>query len=306
MKVLVTGAAGFIASHVTDRLLKRGHDILAIDNLSSGKRENLAESVELQVVDICSEKAAELISDFKPHAVFHLAAQVSVRNSVDDPFHDAKTNILGTLNVFGAAAKAGAEAFIYSSTGGAIYGEQIEYPARESHPTRPVSPYGASKLAADNYLHFFAHDKNIRCVALRYANVFGPRQDPHGEAGVVAIFTKALLKGKTPTINGDGRQTRDYVFVSDVADANILALEKDVAGAVNIATGIETGVNEIFQKLKNIIGADVPENHGPAKRGEQMRSVLCIDKAKEVLGWQPKVSFDEGLEKTVEFFKSAE
>jgi len=303
VKVLVTGGAGFIGSHVCDELLSRGHEVLALDDLSSGTRENLDPRVRLLVMDIRSPKASDLICSERPSAICHLAAQMDVRKSVDDPRFDAEVNVLGLLNVLEAACTAEVSKFIFSSTGGAIYGEQDVYPAPEEHPTRPVSPYGVSKAAGELYLGYYRAQYGLEYVSLRYANVYGPRQNPHGEAGVVAIFSQRLVNGEVCQINGDGKQTRDFVYGPDVARANVLALEKDFVGPVNIGTGIETDVNHLYQLLAKSAGVERPPAHGPAKPGEQRRSSIDIRLAGKVLGWSPRMQLAEGLAKTMEFFR---
>lgn len=304
MKVLVTGGAGFIGSHVCDELLARGHEVLALDNLSSGSRENLPQGVRLAVMDIRSAEAAALIASERPAAICHLAAQMDVRKSVEDPRFDAEVNIVGLLNILEAAHKAGVKKFIFSSTGGAIYGEQDVYPAGEDHPTRPVSPYGVSKAGGELYLGYYRAQYALEYVALRYANVYGPRQNPHGEAGVVAIFSQKLVTGEACLINGDGKQTRDFVYGPDVARANALALEKNFVGAVNIGTGVETDVNQLYALLARAAGVTRPAHYGPAKPGEQRRSSIDSRLATRVLGWTPRVQLADGLAQTVAFFRT--
>ncbi|HVG58918.1 MAG TPA: NAD-dependent epimerase/dehydratase family protein [Hyalangium sp.] len=304
MKVLVTGGAGFIGSHVCDAFLRAGHEVIALDNLSSGKRENLDPKVRLAVLDIRSPEAAELIRSERPQVLCHLAAQMDVRRSVEDPRFDADANILGMLNLLEAARVSGVQKVIFSSTGGAIYGEQDVFPAPESHPTRPVSPYGVSKASGELYLGYYKAQYGLSYVALRYANVYGPRQNPHGEAGVVAIFSQRLVAGQGCTIFGDGGQTRDFVFGPDVARANLLAFEKDYVGAINIGTGVETDVNRLYALLAEAAGSNQPVVHAPGKPGEQRRSCIDPSLARRVLGWEPTVGLAEGLRKTVEFFRA--
>jgi UDP-glucose 4-epimerase len=304
VKVLVTGGAGFIGSHVCEAFLRAGHEVIALDNLSSGKRENLDPRVRLAVLDIRSPEAAELIRSERPHALCHLAAQMDVRRSVEDPRFDADANILGMLNLLEASRVAGVKKVIFSSTGGAIYGEQDVFPAPESHATRPVSPYGVSKAAGELYLGYYRAQYGMDYVALRYANVYGPRQNPHGEAGVVAIFSQRLVAGKGCTIFGDGGQTRDFVFGPDVARANLLAFEKDYVGAVNIGTGVETDINRLYALLADAAGSSLQVAHAPGKPGEQRRSCIDAALAQKVLGWQPSVAVAEGLRKTVEYFRA--
>ncbi len=303
MKILVTGGAGFIGSHVTDEFLSHGHEVVALDNLSSGKRENLDPKVRLVVQDIRSPDAAAFIEREKPDVLCHLAAQMDVRRSVEDPRFDAEANILGMLNLLEASRKAGVKKVIFSSTGGAIYGEQDKFPADESHATRPVSPYGVSKAAGELYLGYYRAQYGLKYTALRYANVYGPRQNPHGEAGVVAIFSQRLVAGKPCTIFGTGKQSRDFVFGKDVARANYLAFEKDVVGAVNIGTGIETDITQLYGLLAKAAGVAAPAQYADGKPGEQLRS--CIDNAyaKKVLGWEPRMKVEEGLAETIRYFR---
>jgi UDP-glucose 4-epimerase len=301
--VLITGGAGFIGSHVADLLVAQNYKVTVIDNLSSGSEENLNSQVEFIKLDIRDPQLFELVGRLKPVAIFHLAAQVSVRLSVEDPETDASINILGSINLLKAAAEAEVKKVIFSSTGGAIYGEQDYFPADEEHPSRPVSPYGVAKLATEKYLYYFKHEYGLDFVALRYANVYGPRQDPHGEAGVVAIFSQKLLKGEQAIINGDGTQTRDFVYVEDVARSNLLALQSNYCGALNIGTGLETDVNHLFQLLKHISNCPMQEYHGPAKPGEQQRSVIDYSRANKILPWKPLTELKEGLEKTIAYFR---
>ncbi|MDD3579480.1 MAG: NAD-dependent epimerase/dehydratase family protein [Desulfobacca sp.] len=301
--IMVTGGAGFIGSHVVDLLLDQGHRVLVVDDLSTGSLDNLNLQAELSQLDIRSAEVHELILQRRPSVICHLAAQVSVRNSVADPAQDASINILGTLNLLEAAIPAGVEKFLFASTGGAIYGEQDYFPANEAHPARPVCPYGVAKLAVERYLYYYQQEYGLNYVALRYANVYGPRQDPYGEAGVVAIFTEKMLHGEQAVINGDGRQTRDFVFVKDVAQANLLALNSNIKGEINIGTGRETDINTLFNSLQELTGATLAEYHGPPKSGEQRRSVIDFGKAKTQLGWDPQTSLTDGLIATVEYFR---
>src|SRR3954470_2726734 len=305
MKVLVTGGAGFIGSHVCDALLSRGHEVIALDNLSSGKRENLDPRMRLVELDIRSPESAALIERERPQALFHLAAQMDVRKSVEDPRYDAEANILGFLNLLEASRKHGVKKVVFSSTGGAIYGEQDVFPAPESHATRPLSPYGVSKASGELYLGFYRAQYGLQSVALRYANVYGPRQNAHGEAGVVAIFSQRLVSGEPCTIYGTGEQTRDFVYGPEVAEANALALERDVQGAINIGTGVETSVNEMYRGLAEAAGSREPAQHAPGKPGEQLRSCVDPSLAKKVLGWESRVTLREGLRRTLEHFRGA-
>jgi len=305
VKVLVTGGAGFIGSHVSDVFLDAGHEVWALDDLSSGRRENLRSEVRLVVADIRSPEAARLVQAERFEVICHLAAQMDVRRSVTDPRFDADVNVGGFLNLLEAARKSGVRKVVFSSTGGAIYGDQDEYPAPETHPTRPLSPYGVSKASGELYLGYYRAQYGLRSTALRYANVYGPRQNPHGEAGVVAIFSERLLKGQTCVVNGTGEQTRDFVFGPDVARANLLAATGDVEGPVNIGTGIETDVNRLYALLARAAGVERPAQHAPAKPGEQMRSSVDASRAAKVLGWRPAVPLEEGLQRTVDWFRSS-
>ncbi len=304
MKVLVTGGAGFIGSHVTDVFLDAGHEVWALDDLSSGRRENLRSEVRLVAADIRSPEAARLVEAERFEVMCHLAAQMDVRRSVNDPRFDADVNVGGFLNLLEAARKAGVRKVVFSSTGGAIYGDQDVYPAPEAHPTRPVSPYGVSKASGELYLGYYRAQYGLRSTALRYANVYGPRQNPHGEAGVVAIFSERLLKGETCVVNGTGEQTRDFVYGPDVARANLLAATGEVEGPVNIGTGIETDVNRLYALLARAAGVERPAQHAPAKPGEQMRSSVDAARAAKLLGWRPAVALEEGLGRTVDWFRA--
>ncbi len=304
MKVLVTGGAGFIGSHVVDGYVGAGHEVLVVDNLSSGKRENLNPRARFVERDILDPATAQLIRDERPDVLNHHAAQIDVRRSVADPALDARTNVLGTLALLEAARQAGVKKVLFVSSGGAVYGEQEAFPAPETHPTWPVSPYGVSKRAGELYCNFYRAEYGLPFVAFRYANVYGPRQDPHGEAGVVAIFSGKMLGDEPITVNGDGMQTRDYVYVGDVARMSLLALQCDESGPVNVGTGVETDVNVLAQTLLEVSGSRSEIRHGPAKGGEQRRSVVDIRRAREVFGWQPNVPLREGLGRTVEFFRA--
>lgn len=304
MKVLVTGGAGFIGSHVVDRLLAAGHAVAVVDDLSTGQREFVEPRARLHVLDVRSRELAEVFAAERPEAVIHHAAQAEVRRSVEDPALDADINIGGMLNLLLCCRRYEVARVIYASTGGAVYGDTETLPTPEDHPTRPASPYGISKLVAEHYLAVWGALYGVGGIALRYANVFGPRQNPLGEAGVVAIFSHRILGGEPVTINGDGEQTRDYVYVEDVAEANLRALERpDARGAVNIGTGVETSVNALLRRLEAVAGCHVEARHGPPKPGEQRRSVLDASLAKRLLGWAPHVTLDEGLRRTLTYFK---
>ncbi|HSO93638.1 MAG TPA: NAD-dependent epimerase/dehydratase family protein [Candidatus Dormibacteraeota bacterium] len=304
MKVLVTGGAGFIGSHITDRLARSGPELVVLDDLSTGHIENLNPPARFYQMDVGSPWLDELFRIEKPEAVVHQAAQASVRRSVDDPVFDGRVNVLGTIALLQASVRNGVRRFLFASTGGALYGDADVTPTPEDYPTLPVSPYGASKLASEVYLRTFNALHGLSYAALRYANVYGPRQDPHGEAGVVAIFSRRLLAGEATRINGDGRQTRDFVFVKDVAEANALALESTEVGSFNVGTGKETDVNTIFSILKRLAGSDQPEQHGPPLQGEQKRSVVDAKKLKEKLGWAPLTDLETGLTATVDYFRA--
>ncbi|HVO23162.1 MAG TPA: NAD-dependent epimerase/dehydratase family protein [Candidatus Margulisiibacteriota bacterium] len=304
MRILVTGGAGFIASHVTDAFVAAGHQVSVLDDLSSGKRENLNPKAAFYHLDVQDPGVAEVMRRERPEVLCHHAAQMDVRRSVADPVLDAKINLVGLLNIMEHGRANGLKRVLFASTGGAIYGEQDVYPAPETHKTEPISPYGVAKLASERYLFFYSVAYGISYAALRYANVYGPRQNPHGEAGVVAIFAEKLLRGEQPMINGDGKQTRDYVYVGDLVRANLAALTSDFTGAINLGTGIETDVNTIFQQLRGLVGSAAPEQHGPAKPGEQLRSVIDNRLAQRVLGWRPEVSLQDGLRETLAFFRA--
>jgi UDP-glucose 4-epimerase len=304
MKILVTGGAGFIGSHLVDRLIKENYQVIVVDNLSTGKKENLNPKAQFYQLDILDPKLSEVFQKEKPEVVFHYAAQIDVRKSVKNPLEDAKINILGSLNLLENCKRFKVKKFIFASSGGAIYGQADIVPTPESYPAWPLSPYGVAKLTIEKYLNYYYKVFGLPYTSLRLANVYGPRQNPEGEAGVVAIFCHKLLKGEQPVINGDGTQTRDYVFVDDVVEANLLALEKDKVDIFNVGTAKETSVNEIFQRLKRITGAGIEGIHGPAKQGEQKRSCLDFSKIKKELDWQPNYSLEQGLEKTVNYFKS--
>ena len=306
--VLVTGGAGFIGSNLVKRLLELGKSVVVVDNLSSGKIENIGPFIEKGALfyehDVTDEEMLKRIFLLhKPKIVFHLAAQASVSKSVREPDFDAKVNIFGSLNLLKLSVEYGVEKFIFSSTGGAIYGDDVETPTPETTCPSPISPYGIAKLSTEKYVGFFGKEKGLRYTCLRYGNVYGPRQDPYGEAGVVAIFTERMLKGEDVTINGDGEYIRDYVYVEDVVEANISAMERGNGEVINIGTGIGTSVNELFGILRDITGYEKDPIYGPPRPGDLRRSVLDWRRAKEVLNWEPKVSLREGLERTVEWFR---
>lgn len=303
MKIVVTGGAGFIGSHLVDRLIQEGHEVAVVDNLSTGKRKNLNRAAQFYKMDIQSSSLERVFRRERPAMLMHLAAQMDVRRSVADPIFDAQVNILGTLNVLHQAVQHGTRKVIFASSGGAIYGEQEVYPAPESHPTRPLSPYGISKLSGEHYLTYYQGLSGIQAVILRFANVYGPRQDPEGEAGVVSIFSQKLLHGEQPIINGNGRQTRDFIFVDDIVEAHLAVMGKDVQGTYNVGTGEETTINELFRILADLTNPECKELHGPAKKGEQQRSTIDAGKLRRELGWEPKVALREGLSRTLDFFR---
>jgi len=304
MKILVTGGGGFIGSHVVDAYIGLGHEVVVVDDLSTGRKQNLNHKAHFHQMKIQDTKIGELFAKHRFDVVNHHAAQMDVRRSVTDPIFDAQTNVLGMLNLLQNSVQHGVKKFIFSSTGGAIYGEQDYFPADENHPTWPISPYGITKLTGEKYLFYYQQVYNLQHVIFRYANVYGPRQNPHGEAGVVAIFTERLLAGSQPIINGDGKQTRDYVYVGDLVRASVMALAHDKSDVFNIGTGKETDVNDLFQMLRQAAGSQLDEVHGPAKAGEQLRSCLTYARAEKILGWKPEVDLKDGLQMTVDFFKT--
>jgi UDP-glucose 4-epimerase len=307
MRILVTGGAGFIGSHVADAYVLAGHEVAVVDDLSTGSRENLDPRVRFWQVDIRSSDLPAVLADFRPDVISHHAAQMSVSVSARNPRHDAEVNILGTLNVLEAAVRHEVKRVIFASTGGAMYGDQEAVPTPETVSPQPVSPYGVAKLAVEKYLHAFQAMHGLRAIALRYANVYGPRQNPHGEAGVVAIFSQGILGGRELTVNGDGGQTRDYVYVGDVVRAHRMATDVPLSRQVpvlNIGTGKETSVNDLVRLLRGIVGKNVSSRHGPPRPGEQRRSVLDCALAKRVLGWEATTDLRTGLTQTFQWFQS--
>lgn len=302
--VCITGGAGFIGSHVADAFAAAGDRVLVLDNLSNGRRENVPAAAELHELDIRSPEAAELVETAGLDLLVHHAAQMDVRRSVQDPVFDADVNILGSLNLLEAARRGAVKRVLFASTGGAIYGEQDSFPASESHPQRPVSPYGVSKLALERYLFYYHMEHGLDAVCLRYANVYGERQNPHGEAGVVAIFLKRMLAGEKPTINGDGLQTRDYVHVSDVARANVAASTCSGFQIFNVGTGRETSVVDLYGHLQQAVGALGDPEFGPAKPGEQQRSSVDATRLSVELGVAPKIDIETGLRRTADWFRA--
>lgn len=305
MKILVTGGAGFIASHIAEAYRSAGHDVEIADDLSTGKKENLPAGIPFHEMDIADGAAVEkLMQSGKFEVISHHAAQLDVRKSVADPVFDARVNILGSLNLIEHGLKNGLKKVIFASSGGTVYGEQSEFPATENHPTHPISPYGVAKLTVEHYLYYFAAVQGLNYVALRYANIYGPRQNPHGEAGVIAIFANKILDNQQPLINGDGKQTRDYVFVDDVVRANLLALDYNKNTAFNIGTGVETDVVRLFDLINENLGGKFERKFAPAKDGEQRRSVLSYSTIERELGWKPKYNLEDGIRVTMEWFRN--
>ena len=304
-KALVTGGAGFIGSHMVDRLLALEYQVVVVDNLSTGKIKNLDSSAIFHHADITQPTLDEVIQREQPDLVFHMAAQTSVTHSTKDPFNDANANVIGTLRVIEASRRAGVEKIVYSCTGGALYGDPETIPCEDDTQIAPASPYGMSKWIAEQYLEYYYRLYRLNFTSLRYGNVYGPRQDPHGEAGVVSIFTQAMLEGKQPQIFGDGTQERDFVAVSDVIDANLAAINRGDGKSMNIGTGKATSVKRIFELLQNITGYKWDPLHAPNRPGEGYRISLDSSKANRELEWSPMTSLQEGLETTVDYFKES-
>jgi UDP-glucose 4-epimerase len=301
-KILVTGGAGFIGSHVADSFISLGHDVVIIDDLSTGFKENVNPKAKFYQMDIRSMEVEKLFEKERFDILCHHAAQVDLRKSMREPVKDAEINILGSLKLIFCCLKYEVKKVIFPSSAG-VYGEQDYFPADEKHPKRPVSPYAMAKLVVEKYLEFYHRSKGLEYVAFRYSNVYGPRQIPKGEAGVVGIFFENMLSQKNAEIYGDGKQTRDFVFIDDVVKANVLALDYDKSGIFNIGTSVETDVNRIFNLIKKNLGSNQEEIHAPAVPGEQRRSALDISQAKKELGWEPVYSLEKGIEKTVGFYK---
>ncbi len=306
MRILVTGAAGFIASHVAEAFIAHGHDVLVVDNFSTGRRENLPSGARVAEMDLVSPDLVGVVKDFSPEIVDHHAAHADVRQSVEDPTYDAQVNVVGMLSLIKAAIAAGARKFIFASSGGAIYGDPDVVPCDETHPERPVSPYGASKKAGEVYLETMSRVHGLDYTILRYPNVYGPRQHPYTEEGqVVAIFSRLMLAGRVPTIFGDGEQERDFVYVGDIVEANLRALETGSKGTFNIGTGEGLTVNNLYRRLKELTRYEGEVKYAPARPGEVFRIALDASHAHEGLGWQPKTSLDDGLRATVDWIRSS-
>ncbi len=302
-RIIVTGGAGFIGSHIVDELIKQHHRVWVVDDLSSGKEENISKAAELIKLDIADPALKSIFEKTRPEYIFHLAAQKSVKKSVENPTFDAEVNIIGSLNLLENCKSFNVKKIIFLSTGGAIYGDTGMIPTPETHLENPVSPYGVAKLAVDKYLHYYHHTFNLKYVSLRLANVYGPRQDPEGEAGVVAIFLDRILTNQQPLVFGTGKQTRDYIFVDDVVKASILAMDNKAKGIFNIGTAKETNVNELFDKIKQISKTKFNKKNGDPLPGEQMKSCLSYKKFNNATGWSPRVSLEEGLQMTNDWFK---
>jgi UDP-glucose 4-epimerase len=304
MNILITGGAGFIGSSIAEAYRALGHEIIIVDNLSTGVLENVPKGAILYQMDIRDEGFADILREHEIDIINHHAAQIDVRRSVEDPRYDLEVNVLGSLNVIEAALKHDVQRIIFASSGGAGYGEQAYFPADEAHPVAPCSPYGITKVTVERYLHYFNLVKGLQYTVFRYTNVYGPRQNPHGEAGVVAIFCDKLLQGQNPVINGDGEQTRDYVYIDDVVRANIHALDMAGSDVFNVSTNAETSVNTIFRVLNEAAGSPAREVHAPSRQGEQLRSVCSYDRIRERFAWSPQVKIDQGLQSTLEWFRS--
>ena len=305
MRILITGGAGFIGSHLVDAYLAAGHEVAVLDNLVSGKLENLAQAmVRFYQVDITDrEGVRQAFAEFKPELVSHHAAQMSVKVSTDRPQYDAQNNVIGLINVLEAAVEVGARKVIFASSGGTVYGDAQWVPTPEYAPLQPMSPYGITKMVGEHYLRYFRQMHGLDYTVFRYGNVYGPRQDPHGEAGVVAIFAKKLIAHQSPTIHWDGEQRKDYVHVKDVARANVLALTEGSERAYNIGAGVATSVNELFDELERQLGTGIAPTYGPKREGDVRLSYLDISRACVELQWEPMITLQEGMVDTVEFFR---
>lgn len=305
MKILVTGGAGFIASHIVDAYLKARHEVIVIDNLVNGYKENVNPAARYYQLDICSQATAQLIREEKPAVLNHHAAKINARHSVETPKNDLDVNVGGTLNLLEACKDIGLKRFIFSSTGGAMYGDNGPIPSLEMNPENPLSPYGINKFASEKYVAHFSRLYGFPFTCFRYGNIYGPRQNPDGEAGVVAIFISRILAGLQPTIYGDGTNTRDYTYVQDVVKLNLMALDRNLNGIFNVGTGIETDVNQIYRQIASLLDYPYPPLHGPANRIDQLRSCLSADLLKKIAGFAPDTLLIDGLKETVEWFKKS-
>ena len=304
-RILVTGGAGFVGSHLVDKLVVQGHSVTVIDDLSSGKLYRVNKDVTFYHTSITSPTIPEIIRQDKPEVIFHHAASASVAKSVRDPVFDASTNINGTLRIIEASKDIGVDMLVFASTGGALYGEPKTLPCTEDHAKNPLSPYGVSKLVGEQYLHLYNRIYGLKSTCLRYGNVYGPRQDPMGESGVVAIFSRLMIDGRQPKIHGSGDQEKDYVFIDDVVGANIIAMESGVGGTYNIGSGIGTSVNKIFESLAHILEYSWRPTHGPERSGDVSKIILDISKARQILGWNPRISLEDGLSRTIDHLRAS-
>lgn len=304
MRVLVTGGAGFIGSHIQDALVAAGHEVVVVDNLSSGHRENVNGRAAFHQLDIADSRLRDVFASCRPEAVFHLAAQIDVRRSVREPLYDASANILGSIHLLEMCRAFGTRRIVYASTGGAIYGDPEYLPADEDHPVNPISQYGISKHTVEHYLRLYWQNHGISYLALRFPNVYGPRQDPHGEAGVVAIFSLQMLTGIQPVIFGDGTKTRDYVYVDDIVEANLIGLNNEVVGIYNLGWGTEITDQTIFDMVRAAVGAQVAPRYEARRLGEVERICLDAGRARQELGWTPRVSLETGIGRAVEYYRA--
>ncbi|HXN07835.1 MAG TPA: NAD-dependent epimerase/dehydratase family protein [Nitrospiria bacterium] len=305
MKVLVTGGAGFIGSHIVDRLVMEDNEVIVLDNLSTGKRKNIHKKAKFYKMDIVSPKIEKIFRNEKPDMVSHHAAQMDITRSLADPIFDAQVNILGTINLLDLSVKHGVRHFVFASSGGAVYGDQYQFPATEEHDTSPLNPYGISKLAGEKYLHYYRQKSGLAYTCLRYANIYGPRQDPFGESGVVSVFGHKMLRKEEVIINGNGMQSRDYLFVEDAVEAHMAALHFPNPGGevFNVGSGGETTVNDLYKLMHELTETTGKEVFGPEKKGEQVRSSLDSTKIQKILDWEPRISLREGLIRTIEYFR---
>ena len=304
-KVLVTGGGGFIGSHVVDRLLDMGLQVVVVDDFRSGRQSNLPSHISLYHTDMASPELEEVFRNESPDIVCHYAAQISVQRSMQDPLLDSATNVRGSINLLQNCVRYGVKKVIYTSSGGAIYGDPLNLPCSEDHPVHPLSHYGVSKYAVENYLYVYGQSHGLDYTILRLSNVYGPRQDPFGEAGVVAIFSQAMLNGEPVVINGSGEQERDFLYVQDVVEASISSLEGGSGKAFNIGTGVGASVNQVYSLLKKLSNYRHEASHGPQKLGEVFKIYLDISKARQELGWEPRFSLEDGLRDTLEWFRNA-